>query len=380
MNLHGVILSTGLVLAVCTACQQQASQIPPPPPPASPLLSSRIISPICQSAGINSGADFVLNQTHIVAFDPPNNPHHLHLTGTSSASGSRFAADLANAFEAAPQSFQGQLCGLDGVLINTMGCATLNNCSGVDPRDNSWALRESKKRNPQKGGRYISLSAALWSTGTHTWGYHQFETLVISGLLQGLGWPASDVNGPYYPSNSSDPTDTPAMTILAVMAHEVGHVLWYDYFNPNRYKRDDARYDPNSFCSSSFFGGSWITPISNPPSWHKFGAPSTDKHLIFPDISDIEANIPQNDYLASFLVDEIYDTSHPWASLFSAFSADEDFVETFKLKVLLNANPPLQSLPIQFPYLVPPPGGKIEDIPGTLAQRPELNKKLSCFP
>jgi hypothetical protein len=287
---------------------------------------------------------------------------------------------LSKAFDTAPQSFQGQLCGLDGVLINTMGCATQNDCRGVDPRDNSWALRESYKRNPQKGGRYISLSAALWSMATHTWSYHQFETLVISGLLQGLDWPATDGNGPRYPSTGSDPTDTPAMTILAAMAHEVGHLLWYDFFNPKRYDPKDPRYtDPNTFCSAigGFFGRSWITPVTVPPRWRYFGEGSQDQHLSPPEIKDIRAAIlHRDDNTASALVDQIYDISQPWASLFAAFSADEDFVETFKLKVLLNANPPLQSLPIQFPYQ----GGKTEDVPGTLAQRIELTNKLSCFP
>jgi hypothetical protein len=377
MNLHGFILSAGLVLAVCTACQQQAPQIPPPPPPPAPPLSARSISPICQSAGINSGADFVQRQTHIIAFDPPNNPQHLNLTGSSSASGTRFADDLSKAFEAAPQSFQGQLCGLDGVLINFAGCASPG-CSGADPTSNSWALRENRHRNPQKGGRFIALSAALWGPAAHTVGYHAFETGVIRALLKRLGWPASDVNGPYYPSNPSDPTDTPAMTILAAMAHEVGHVLWYDINNPNRYDPGDPRYDPNTYCSAigGFFGRSWITPVRAPPSWRKFGEISNDQHLSPPEMKDIKAAIlRQDDSTASALVDQIYDTSQPWASLFAAFSADEDFVETFKLAVLLNANPPLQSLPIQFPYL----GGKTENVPGTLAQRIELRNKLSCF-
>jgi hypothetical protein len=67
-------------------------------------------------------------------------------------------------------------------------------------------------------------------------------------------------------------------------------------------------------------------------------------------------------------LDELYqpDALQPWASYLGAISPDEDFVETYKLWVLTNAQPgavqdegPLTSLPIIFL------NGTIEDIPKT---------------
>jgi hypothetical protein len=64
---------------------------------------------------------------------------------------------------------------------------------------------------------------------------------------------------------------------------------------------------------------------------------------------------------------------------FAALAPDEDFVETFKLKVLTSATPPLTNLPIQITIAAGPPVTLTEDIPSTLSNRPELQRKVGCL-
>jgi hypothetical protein len=64
-----------------------------------------------------------------------------------------------------------------------------------------------------------------------------------------------------------------------------------------------------------------------------------------------------------------------WASLLATFTAEEDFVETFKLFVLQRAKKPLSSLPVSIPNASSP----TEDIPKTCSSRPVLQEKLRCF-
>jgi hypothetical protein len=65
-----------------------------------------------------------------------------------------------------------------------------------------------------------------------------------------------------------------------------------------------------------------------------------------------------------------------WASALASFSTDEDFVETFQLNVLMNANPPLTNLPLTIYRSGKKP--VIDDIPANLANKPVLKAKVGC--
>ena len=311
---------------------------------------------------------------------------------------SPYAADLIAAFNAAPGFFREQLCGLDGVFVN-LKCQDPNNCTPDDASDNSWGYRETLGQNPQEPARrFIAISAVLWGGNPHVDNFYDFETKLLHQLFKrpyGAIW-----EGPQYGDpNANHSENTPAITVLAALAHEFGHVLWYDTFRPAR-SNDMWANDFSRFCSGTFFDDSWALvvapagssqagtaqPAYPPGPWRNFGDRSSQSHA-FGDVpvSLIDYAIRQNDPIdlfnsRAYSLDGLFRTNGHWASFFAALSPDEDFIETFKFYVLINANPQVKNLPITIPSPLYPafradiyadyrsPGGK-----GVLA------KKVGCF-
>jgi hypothetical protein len=181
------------------------------------------------------------------------------------------------------------------------------------------------------------------------------------------------------------------------LAHEFGHVLWYDTYVPVR--GGPAHF--NNFCSdgtSDFYTGplgSWADVVGEPPSpigpgpsrWRFVGDVAGHHKPGDVDIRDLLGSIPPpggpDNRGAGQKLRRLYAPpgggvgTGRWAGLFAAFSPQEDFVETFKLFVLRKAAAPLQSLPISIPIGGGPPVR--ENVPASCPSRPALQRKLSCF-
>jgi hypothetical protein len=275
---------------------------------------------------------------------------------------SPYAAALQNAFALAPGEFQNRLCDLTAIFINGP-----ESCNTIACLGSSWGYRSFRT-----GQEYVAISAGLWNLGCpdgSAYAYHCFETDLLNTTVN---WRGVNSFPPQY-SKANPEADNFDMTVLAALAHEVGHVRWYDIFNPDH---PGQGYNPNNstFCDGGFFANSWTSPIHKPAQWRGLGdrnqgngAP--DRHLNPPQISMIDRAIRTGDVPTVLMyLDELYqpDALQPWASYLGAISPDEDFVETYKLWVLTNAQPgavqdegPLTSLPIIFL------NGTIEDIPKT---------------
>src|SRR6185503_14535365 len=65
---------------------------------------------------------------------------------------------------------------------------------------------------------------------------------------------------------------SPGMTVLAALAHEFGHVFWYDTFRPV----PGGAYDFSTFCGGTFYVNSWQA-VNPPPIWREFGQ-TQDQH------------------------------------------------------------------------------------------------------
>jgi len=132
------------------------------------------------------------------------------------------------------------------------------------------------------------------------------------------------------------------MSVLAVLAHEFGHVYWFDAF---------VTPAGGSFANSSFCGGIFY-PGGN---WGKIqvGVPNSGGHrfVFFGDTLSYPGS-----YVPGLpnTLHSIYSGGN-WASALAAFSPDEDFVETFELRVLLKAG--LTGLQISTDSIVPVPPG-----------------------
>ncbi len=284
------------------------------------------------------------------------------------------------------------MCALTKVYINPTGCANGDpyHCTlpAQQALDNSWGYRERLDQVNQVGGppyqKYIATSAGLWKNGGQAPAFARFETVLLQTLL---GWNAA--------SYSSAVPNTPAMAVLAVLAHEYGHVLWYDTFNPNHILNFFE--EPPGLCpnGASFFKGQWkgLTQTDiQPPKWRTFRASQNARPS-----DDASIGNPQSPLAGTLLYDaqrhdapnttrklrQLFKNPGRWPSLFAAFAPDEDFVETFKFYVLLqldrNDKPTsLTSLQLQMP------DGTTANVPsdyagGAAGSRPVLHRKMRCF-
>src|SRR4051794_27774990 len=142
------------------------------------------------------------------------------------------------------------------LLSNLDQCASVTNCSAADELANSWGLRRILSGTL---GRYVALSGGLWNGGAHAPNYHSYESMLLKQLL---AWPETVSGAPFFPPTAGlgDPTDSPRFTVLAALAHEFGHVLWYDVNDPT----GTGSYDSKKFCpsnSASFFSRARRVPV-----------------------------------------------------------------------------------------------------------------------
>lgn len=368
-----LVLGVVVFIALTFACTPIVT--PPAPPvaggPLGPLL------PLSCTA-----TDFLKKVSFLTT------PPAISQGGVSAAPGaplpSAYVAGLTGLFNAAPPKFQEVLCragaspppgvtpdiGLD--LVYVIGACTGPACFGSSE---GWWHQTST------GGhqRIVELSAALWN-----YTYSGYETALTQSLL-----PQSGVT---YTNANID--NVAGMALLAALAHEVGHIRWYEW----------ALSNPANYCSGGFFGGwdasrtrfqppprasggyyrEFLNPAGRnglrPPPPPPPPGPSHQRYPYFhgpgggPQIDDVD-NAPhgasQNAVLRQLLLPP---PASPWPSLFAALSPDEDFVETYKLKVLLTASPALNSVSLAIP---PYPA---LNIPQELASnsRPQLAGKLAC--
>jgi hypothetical protein len=108
-----------------------------------------------------------------------------------------------------------------------------------------------------------------------------------------------------------------------------------------------------------------------------------DKHANPPQTKAIDSAIAGGEFDgmngAGDLLHQIYISSAPWPSFFGSLAPDEDFVETYKLFVLTNANSPLTSLHLTIPTNPSYEG----NIPYDLVvnkNKTDLATKIGCFP
>ncbi len=322
------IAAAGLLAAACFAC------VPLAPPPSGGVVLAPAILPAprtCDASPFVSKV-FTLSSTYAPVAGTYQAPLGVKPVGDP------FKSDLAAAYCMAPPAFQQQLLELNGVFIT---CTDPNNCasSGQDI-STSWGYRENAGNQSFLQHTYIGLSAGLWPNGS-LMSYSNYEYNIFNDLLMGASLPvtikATDSTG-------NDPT---TMTVLAALAHELGHIYSW------KLGVDDFA------CGGSYFADiSWLH-ADKASQYHKFGvetpysngkgnAPKTnraDKDKVLSDINN--GNGQENKDL-----NNIY--SGYWASLFATVAPDEDFIETYKLWVLTSMQTqPLASLSVTIPTYVP---------------------------
>jgi hypothetical protein len=344
-----VILFLGIVAIVVFGCGQPQTQ-----------TQTQILTPRAASCTTTD----LLNKVHFlqIPFDPRQNsspqPSNVPVPAN-------IQNDLQNAFNIAPSTLTAKLCDLTYIFIDPTGCADPTNCSLPSAQlvRNSWGQRGW--HGGDTTGEYIATSAALWPNGGSAPSISTYENGRLQLLLNAPNWSPG-------PQITSAAPDTPQMAVLAALAHETGHVYWYDAFVKNR----GGHADLNNFCSGNFYTpGSWSHNINVPPGrWIGFGDLS-DNQRYNPDYVGMLRNALQsgNFTQAGSILLQVYQ-NQDLADLLAAFSPDEDFVEAYQWAVLLRANPPLSNLVIQIP------GSPAYDIAaGNMAKQGGLRRKMNCF-
>jgi hypothetical protein len=383
---NALLLCAALLAAATFACVAP----PPPPPQARLFAASGGTMPLQHRANICHDADTFVSAVKVLDVSTPYYPD-IYVTpkATAGVSLPQYEQDdLRAAYNAAPDFFRKHLCALDGIFIDPTSCsdtALYDNC-----RSHSWGVR-----NPSDGTRYIAISGSLWA-GSNAPILTDYETKRLTFLLNslnGLTWLAGT---PYFDVQNSvvdagNSFNTSAMTVLAALAHELGHIRWYDINVAN----PGGPHDLTNLltCQNDgqpFYLDSWKyqnAKLLEPPRWRYFGDITIFrklKHLLDPQVNDF-LNAPNSNKLAQNL-STLYASDHPWASLLASLTPDEDFVETFEFLVLTyNASttptptyPYVQSFRLNAPTTNA--GLLKQDIPNDYLtyNKPTFSRKVSC--
>jgi hypothetical protein len=234
---------------------------------------------------------------------------------------------LARAYRLAPNYAQGKLCRLTQLFLTK------------DPKDPikgsapwGWGLWEAPDRPPGKSvfiaisDRYLAEVKSFGAT----------ETDVLARLLS-IPSPIDEKIAPRFGA-----ADDPALTALGVLAHELGHVL-LAVTNADgtdaRHPRRKVRGAPISACfDKAFLAQSWDARRfrQSMDRWVDFGEQKSNrqKNIRF-NVTDLRGKADA----ANEAIKSVY-RSREFVSAIAALRPEEDFVETYKYKLLADVKQP----------------------------------------
>lgn len=252
---------------------------------------------------------------------------------------------LHDAFEIAPPAFQRRLCDISGLYVSNM-------------KNTPWSFREIPKQfppdnQPDSYNRYIAIPIDPPPRLSN------YENLIQTALLGGWQGGKLTVNAD---------ADTDVMTVLSALAHEDGHLLFRQTHSP--VPGGEFRFD--RFCDGSYFRGSWKDPVDVEPGFGPFIVKG--EHLSDPQIPEIQEAIKQGQHeRAAKLLAQLMQGER-FINLWTAYSPEHDFVETYRIKVMTEAAVPLRSIKLDLPI-----GNVSIDLIGRLSRNSEVARKFACF-
>ena len=284
---------------------------------------------------------------------------------------SQMVQDLGDAYCNSSDIFRYQLDSVDFVFIDASVCpgGNLNRCNtvpGDQAQGKAWGMRA------QGGYTQIGIPANLWSPGQNALKYTDFEAAVVNHLV---GWSSTASNVSF---NIGYPANTSWMTVLAVLAHELGHVRWAEV---NIRAGFGQAYDFKRLNACSFFAGWQLNDdkdLEPKNRWRFFAAKENEKtgndHANSPKFNP-DYNNATTDAARGQLLNALLAASQPWASYLAANAPDEDYVEAYELDVLADAG--LTTMPMT----IPSAPGTMPDVPSDLASgnKTMLSAKINCL-
>jgi hypothetical protein len=385
-----LLLCAGMVMAVCAACEGTKGVTRPTQPAA-----------MCSSDGSDFLKHIFVLKVLNPIYDPSRNPYAPPpVAGPFDTTQLNIKNDIVGAFNSAPTMVKNHLCGLTAIYIDPSVCTNQNpyNCtlpagptSATSLFTGAWGFRS--RNQPDKGSTYISVSAALWPQGQSASDIYTYENTLLQAIAIELGGQAWSTSA-NFPSIGipANPNSASALTVLAAMAHEMGHVFFIQTAIKNA--GNDFKFGNLTSCALGngttidFFLG-WAHHNDHdldPPKWRKFADSHNNsggqtEHQNKPKLAEFQAATGQVPTLNQ-LVHDSYVPSQPWASLFGALTPDEDFVETYALYALVgngldgSGGPFLASLPVTIPLTT----GTV-NVPSDLLghNKTDLQNKISCL-
>jgi hypothetical protein len=326
-----------LVAPLCSVCQEGAAQTPP-------CNIDQLVVELAPDFNAVTYGDCDDSRNSC------NSPPQPAQSGTVPAMPPTAVSDIQAAFNIAPFFFQQELCGLDYIFIDTISKST---------NPIVWGLRgrlHNSRHNKNLAAEHIGISAQVWTTVIGQSGpYVAYENWVLNALLTpppaaNLWMSQLTYKAAPDPASPSTPN---AIAILGILAHEMGHIIWWD-----RAVRDTACQVQGPLAY--FYQYSWGKRQSA-HGFHRFGRQDSGNRTIDrPDNEDVVSDLRSEDYAypaAVNYLETIY--GGEWASLFATVSLDEDFVETYKLWVLTDIN---NKQPLTQLQIIIPTATKIPDI------------------
>jgi hypothetical protein len=327
------ILSVGMVILL-EAC---ATPVPVAAPtsgtarPVSDVTAQRLFqAPQPNGCLPNMPATFVAAKVQMLASNPNatfgNNfggydPNYVGPSPAGSASNEETKL-LAQAFNLAPQWLQFQLCNQVNFVFVDPNQYQANSEFG-------WAFWESsdpkQTQNSQNHSqaRFIGIAQAALDDKNIT--LSSSETRVLQILLGNPG------SAPTVTASFTAGTDSAAWAVLAILAHEMGHLFWHDVCDGDSNQRDQRR------CGS-FHKHGWQN-VGDHWTLREFGAPIPNaKHypLVDDSVSIMKQTQPPFPALKRLYAGRNSVTR--WVDLFAAVAPDEDVAETYKLAALTDSS------------------------------------------
>jgi hypothetical protein len=313
--------------------------------------------------------------------NPGTTPDHLYSSPMCDSTNvpAAYLSLLKNAYALAPSSVQSKLCKLKKVFVTT-------DSSYTSPAREPLGIWEA----PARGGGdvYIAIpDYTLDSASTLA----EEENGVLARLLTDPK--ATGRSLPSFQSNNP-PAKTPAAPVLAVLAHELGHILLADTNvdgtgAPGQPHPRPCRQPANKCFEQRFLGKAGGTSLwdhahfhGNMRRWISFGVTNGNRYLnTNVDFGAIKSQIndPTKDVDSTDKIRKIYLAG--LASVFAAVSPEEDFVETYKYKVLAAAKDPASGASLDLSINFPSGNPVTIDVLNRL--RPpsgELLGKINCVP
>jgi hypothetical protein len=379
---NALIPFAGILAATCFACVQ----IPPAPPPSG---QAHLTDATCSSDGSTFISHvFLLSDNWNPGPGGGSKPPSAPYTGTGPV-----RDDLNTAFANAPPWSQNHLCSLTGIYLNP--------ASGSQIFNDSWGFRKKKGASGEE--TYVGISLGLWTNGTGAAAepLAAYENAILQDYADWDAIPNPPPGTPGKPTILSAIPNTSWMTVLAALAHEVGHVRWAKTNIPTAGGSHD--FTKLQKCSSGDFFADWFyqsTKQLEPPGrWRSYKNRRNNdpnpfhrlEHAREPFLWQLSNSSPTYDNQELY---QLYQSDQPgtppvqqgWASLFGAQTPDEDFVETYVMAVLTGYNPhpqigqpnftgPLTALPVMIPNQLQ------VDIPADLVagKKAELKRKMDCI-